>query len=82
MVVLLMDVQVIAVDTVADDRRCQLPAEDGDFALTMRRTNSKVIDGETAGLVRAYTQSRTTVDAVLEYWRAKPCDPKDTLEAA
>jgi serine/threonine-protein kinase len=82
--VLPRDVQLIAIDMLAEDRRRQLQTEDGDFVLTraMGRSYSKVIDAEMAALVGAFTPGATIVDAVLQYCRARSCDPEETLDAA
>lgn len=62
----------------------QLPSEQGDFILTRAagRSYSKVIDGEMAALVLAFTQHTTIVDAVLRYCVENSGDPEEILNAA
>jgi len=82
--VLRNDVQVIAIDALAEKRQRQLRSEEGDFVLTRAtgRSYSKVIDREMASLILTFTHGKTIVDAVLEYCREKPCDPGEILDAA
>jgi serine/threonine-protein kinase len=82
--VLPTDVQVIEIDTLAEQTRGQLQSEQGDFVLTRMngRSYSKVFDGEMAALVSAFTQHTTIVEAVLQYCRENSCDPEEILDAA
>ena len=65
------DVRVITTDT-------------GDFVVTRAAGDSysKVIDGETANLVREFAHGATVVDALLAYCSASACDPEEVLDAA
>jgi eukaryotic-like serine/threonine-protein kinase len=78
-----MEIKATGVFVLADD--VQVTAiEEGDFVVTRAtgRRYSKVIDGETAALVREFTHGATIVDAILQYCHARDRDPEETLDAA
>jgi serine/threonine-protein kinase len=77
------DVQVIAIDTLAETMQRQLRLEEGDFVLTRANGNySNVIDGEMASLILTFTHDKTIVDAVLEYCRENAYDPREIIDDA
>src|ERR1700758_563872 len=82
--VLADDVQMVATDTLAEDRRRLLHAQEGDFVVTRARDDSyaEVVDHQIADLVREFAHGATIVDAVLQYCRARFCDPEEMLERA
>lgn len=61
--------------------RARLEHEPGDFSVTRSksRTSSKVIDADTAALLKAFQSPRTIVEAVLEHSRLTGADPRRTL---
>lgn len=61
--------------------RARLKYEPGDFSVTRSRsrTSSKVIDADTAALLKTFQPPRTIVEAVLEHSRLTGADPRRTL---
>lgn len=61
--------------------REHLTYSDDDYAISRARsrTTAKIVDAETAELLRSFEQPHTIVDAVLGFSRKKQVDPEKTL---
>ena len=82
--VLPADVVLLPVLELPEQLREQVDCDERDFAVTRRRprTPSKIIDAETAALLRAFETPRTIVEAVIAFSSAHDADPEATLVEA
>lgn len=78
------DVVLVPVNELPAQIREQMQADETDYAVTRRgsRTPSRVVDAQSAELLREFRESRTIVEAVIRYCRAHKLDPERTLEEA
>ncbi len=78
------DVLVIPVGELPEATRSQLDCAPEDFALsrTTGRNGSKVIDAETAALVRKFERPRTIAEALILFGRERQEDPEQLLTTA
>lgn len=83
-IVLPEDVVLEPVEALPPAMQDRLQYEQGDYALTRRRsrTPSIIVDARTAGLLEQLRKPSTIVDAVIRYSRAEQLDPSETLESA
>lgn len=82
--VLPADVQITAVAALPADVRRQLEAGDGDCAVTrpLSRSQTSIVDAESARLLEQFRTPTTIIDAVVRYSLAAGVDPVATLEEA
>jgi serine/threonine-protein kinase len=82
--VLPADVVLIPVVELASDVRKQFQSTDSDYAVTRprSRTPSRIVDSQTAELLREFRSAKTIVDAVINYCQARQLAPHETLEQA
>ncbi len=82
--VLPADVVLTPVGDLTAEMRRQFSSAEGDFALTRPglRTQSKIVTGEVAALLREFAEPRTIADAVIGYSRSTGSDPEETLDQA
>ena len=78
------DLVLVPVNELPATVREQMQVDETDFAVTRRgsRTPSRVVDSQSAALLREFREARTIVDAVIRYSRANKLDPERTLEEA
>lgn len=78
------DSLLMPVAALAEDTRSRLDCEEGDFALSRpsARTGSKILDPDSASLVRHFEAPRTLVEAVILFGREQGADPEEILEEA
>lgn len=78
------DAELVPVSQLPHERRETLSADDGDFALTRlrSRSQSKIIDADTARLLGQFKTKTTIVDAILRFNAEYGGDPEALLEAA
>ena len=78
------DVILIPVDDLPLDVRKQVDCENGDYAISRRRsrTPSSIIDAQAADLLKEFRSAKTIVEAVISYSKAKKTDPEGTLAEA
>ncbi len=82
--VLPVDIVLVPVDDLPAHIREQLEYEDDDYVITRphSRTPSRIIDLQTAELLKQFYTPKTIVQAVINYSRAKKLDPEQTLDTA
>jgi eukaryotic-like serine/threonine-protein kinase len=82
--VLPADTLLVPVKDLPEAVRQQVQAEDGDYALTRphSRTASRIVDADSAGLLKEFRKPVTIVQAVIRYSREKKTDPERMLEEA
>lgn len=75
---------ITPVEELADKLREQVEANDGDFAISrpQSRTPSRILDSQSAALLREFGTPRTIGQAVAYYSRTVGSDPERTLEDA
>jgi serine/threonine-protein kinase len=78
------DVILVPVTELPEELRRQLGSEEGDWAITRprSRTPSRLVDADSAELLREFKEPRTIVEAVIRYSRSREADPQETLEQA
>ncbi|HYW44467.1 MAG TPA: lanthionine synthetase LanC family protein [Bryobacteraceae bacterium] len=78
------DMLLIPVKDLPESVRQQIQADEGDYALTrpQSRTPSRVVDADSAELLRQFRKPTTIVQAVIRYSRETNSDPERTLEEA
>lgn len=78
------DVILVPVSELPEELRRQLESEEGDWAITRprSRTPSRLVDSQSAELLREFKEPRTIVEAVIRYSRSREIDPGETLEQA
>lgn len=78
------DLLIVPAHEVAEAVRLRCACEDGDFVVTRprSRTQSRVVNPETAALLDLFRAPRTIVEAVLTLCAAHGADPERTLEQA
>ncbi len=82
--VLPADLLIIPASDVGEAIRLRCDCQEGDFVVTRprSRTQSRVVNGETATLLELFRQPKTIVEAVLTLCLARVTDPERTLEQA
>jgi len=82
--VLPADLLLIPVKDLPETVRRQIQAEEGDYALTRphSRTPSRIVDAESAELLKRFRKPATIVDAVIQYSQERQTDPEHMLEEA
>lgn len=82
--ILPVDIVLVSIDGLPAHIREQLEYEDGDYVITRphSRTSSRIIDLQTAELLKQFSTPKTIVQAVIDYSRAKKLDPEQTLDSA
>ena len=82
LLVLPPDVLVIPVARLSADLRRRIDATDGDFAVTRirRRTSSKIVNADSAGLLEQFRTPNRVVDVVRDQGRRQSLDPDRLLE--
>ena len=82
--ILPVDIVLVPVDDLPAHVREQLDYENGDHVITRphSRTPSRIIDLQTAELLKQFHTPKTIVQAVIDYSRAKKLDPEQTLDTA
>jgi len=82
--VLPADTIVVPVKELSEEVRRQVQAEDNDYAVTRphSRTPSRIVDIDSAELLREFRSPTTVVQAVLRFSKARKADPEQTLEDA
>ncbi|WP_348266085.1 lanthionine synthetase LanC family protein [Edaphobacter paludis] len=75
---------ITPVEELAAKLREQVEANDGDFAISrpQSRTPSRILDSQSAALLREFATPKTIGQAVAYYSRAVGSDPEHTLEDA
>src|SRR5665213_1405277 len=75
---------ITPVQELAAKLREQVEANDGDFAISrpQSRTPSRILDSQSAALLREFGTPKTIGQAVAYYSRAVGSDPEHTLEDA
>lgn len=75
---------ITPVEELAAKLREQVEANDGDFAISrpQSRTPSRILDSQSAALLREFAAPKTIGQAVAYYSRAVGSDPERTLEDA
>lgn len=78
------DVVLVPVTELPAHVREQMQADETDYAVTRpgARTPSRVIDAQSAELLREFREASTIVEAVIRYSRTHKLDPERTLEDA
>jgi serine/threonine protein kinase len=78
------DVVLVPVTELPAQIREQMQADETDYAVTRRgsRTPSRVVDAQSAELLREFREAKTIVEAVIRYCLAHKLDPERTLEEA
>ena len=78
------DVLLIPVVELPSEVRKQFQSTDADYALTRPRSRSpsKIIDSQTAELLREFRSPKTIVEALIGYCQARQLSPHETLEEA
>lgn len=78
------DVLFVPVEELVDSVRAELQGEAGDHAVTRPgfRVPTRLVDADTADLLRAFRPARNIVDAILHFANGRELDPQDTLEQA
>src|SRR5947208_15043136 len=79
-----VDIVLVPVAKLPAHIREQLECEDDDYVITRphSRTPSRIIDLQTAELLKQFYAPKTIVQAVIDYCRAKKLDPEQTLDSA
>ncbi len=82
--VLPADLLLIPVKDLPENVRRQVQAEEGDYALTRphSRTPSRIVDAESAELLKRFRKPATIVEAVIQYSQERQSDPEHMLEEA
>ncbi|HEX4955154.1 MAG TPA: lanthionine synthetase LanC family protein [Thermoanaerobaculia bacterium] len=78
------DSLLLPVAALAEDTRSRLDCGEEDFALSRpnARTGSKILDPDSATLVRCFEAPRTLVEAVILFGREQGVDPEEVLDEA
>jgi eukaryotic-like serine/threonine-protein kinase len=78
------DALLLPVLELPEETRSRLECEDGDFALSRPsgRSGSKILDADSAALVRKFEQPRSVAEAVILLGREQGSDPAELLEEA
>ena len=76
------DVILVPVSELPVRVRESIYYDEGDYAISRLRSRnpSKVVDAAAAEFLKLFRSSKTITDAVLEYSRARHCDPEETLD--
>lgn len=84
LVVLPEDVQIVPLSEMSAQVRDQVSGEDSDFALTRPRSRvpSKVIDANSATLLRQFRTPKTIVEGLLAFSREIKATPSEVLDDA
>ena len=84
LVVLPEDVQIVPLSEMSAQVRGQVSGEDSDFALTRPRSRvpSKVIDANSATLLRQFRTPKTIVEGLLAFSREIKATPSEVLDEA
>lgn len=84
LVVLPEDVQIVPLSEMSAQVRGQVSGEDSDFALTRPRSRvpSKVIDANSATLLRQFRTPKTIVEGLLAFSREIKATPSEVLDDA
>src|SRR5947208_8424278 len=79
-----VDIVLVPVAKLPAHIREQLECEDDDYVITRprSRTPSRIIDLQTAELLKQFYRPKTIVQAIIDYCRAKKLDPEQTLDSA
>lgn len=79
--VLPSDVMLIPIGDLPSDVRTQIEGENEDWAVTRlrSRTPSRIIDTESATLLKEFRSPKTIIEAVINYSRGRQRDPEQTL---
>jgi serine/threonine protein kinase len=82
--VLPADVLLIPVVELAPEVRKQFQSTDSDYAITRPRSRnpSKIVDSDTAELLKEFRSGKTIVEAVIIYCRNRQLAPDQTLQEA
>src|ERR1035438_8648845 len=75
---------ITPVEELPAQLREQIEAQDGDFAISrpQSRTPSRILDPQSAALLREFETPKTIAQAVAYYSRSVGSDPDQTLEDA
>ncbi len=78
------DVLLVPVSELSSEVRRQFTANDSDFAVTrpQSRAPSRIIDSDSAELLREFRSASTIVNAVVTFCRRRNLDAEQTLEEA
>ncbi|MCU1325498.1 MAG: hypothetical protein JWN34_868, partial [Bryobacterales bacterium] len=84
LVVLPEDVQIVPLSEMAPQVRSQISGDDGDFALTrpLSRAPSKVIDANSASLLRQFRSPKTIIEGLIAFSKEIHARPADVLDDA